>query len=135
ADQADRQLRQVLGQRAVEAAIFAELLGPVGKLGPAQPGLERSAQAAARPGDDGVGRLLLLGSELVEVERGKPRQDGFLLSCRGLIYSGQPASAMRLLSASAKIASIMLVPACSGLLLPVMHDALANHSTLPVSTE
>ena len=37
--------------------------------------LERAAQPAARAGDDRIGRLLLVGRELVEVKRGKPRHD------------------------------------------------------------
>src|SRR6185312_162644 len=73
ADQADRELAEVARQRVVEAAVFTELLRPVSELWPAQPRLKGPAQTAARAGDDGVGRLLLLGRELVEVERSQTR--------------------------------------------------------------
>ena len=52
ADQADRELGEVLGQRVVEAAVLAELLGAVGKVRAPEPRIERSAQAAAWARDE-----------------------------------------------------------------------------------
>src|SRR3954447_6993725 len=78
ADQADRELGEVVGQRVVEAAILAELLGTVGEMRAPEPRIERPAQAAARPRDDGVGHLLLFGRELVQVERSQTRHYQFL---------------------------------------------------------
>src|SRR4051812_18204859 len=75
ADQADRELGEVVGQRVVEAAILAELLGTVGEMRAPEPRIERPAQAAARPRDDGIGYLLLFGRELGEIERSQTRHE------------------------------------------------------------
>ncbi len=74
-DQADCEFGEIARHGVVEAAIFAELLGAVGKLRPAQQRIEGATQGAARFGDDGIGDLLLLGRELIQVKRDQTRHE------------------------------------------------------------